>query len=262
MNAIGNFIQDVRYAMRGLRRDPTWHSPRCSTLAICIGANTTVFSLVNSIILRPLPYPESQRLYWVTVERTGRDQLEQSQGPDYYSIREENKVFEDVAAYDTSTLNWTRGAEKAEQLNAAQVSPSFFNVFATRPMMGRYLAPTEEGARPLRWPLSLSILAKPGWASDSQVVGKEHHARRFADDSDWSHAAGIRLSKRYTGLEAAAHRRCFQRPRSAMRPMRIVNIVARLRPSINRRRLDADLEAVDDRSSPRIPARVRQRRIH
>ena len=126
-----------------LRRDPTLALTATLTLALCIGANTTVFSLVNSILLRPLPYPASERIYWLS-ERMGRSPVEVGLGPDYYSLREQARALQNVAAYDTTTVNWN-GIEKPEQLDAAQVTPSFFSVFATQPMMGRYLAVGEEG---------------------------------------------------------------------------------------------------------------------
>ncbi len=137
--------QDVRYAVRGLRRDPMLALTAALTLAICIGANTTVFSIVNSILLRPLPYPGSERLYWVS-ERMGKDETEVGLGPDYYSLREENRVFEDVAAHSSTIVTWA-GTEKPEQLDAEQVTPSFFRVMGTQPMLGRYLAPEEQGVK-------------------------------------------------------------------------------------------------------------------
>ena len=116
-------IDDMRHAIRGLRRDPVLALTATLTLAVCIGANTTVFSIVNSILLRPLPYPGSDRIHWLR-ERAGKYQLEFGVGSDYYSLREQNRVFEDVAAYDTLTLNWN-GIEKPIQVDAAQVTPSW-----------------------------------------------------------------------------------------------------------------------------------------
>jgi hypothetical protein len=133
------FGQDIRYAARGLQRDLLLTLAATLTLTVCIAVNTTVFSIVKSVLLRPLPYPDSNRIYWLS-ERAGRDQMEIGLGPDYYSLRQENKVLEDVAAYDGDTVNWT-GVETSEQLTAAQVTPSFFGVMGTQPMIGRYLAP-------------------------------------------------------------------------------------------------------------------------
>ncbi len=103
---VDHFRQDFRYAVRSLRRDVVLTLVALFTLAICIGANTTVFSIVNSVMLRPLPYPSPERLYWLG-ERMGRNRAETTIGADYYSIREQNRVFEDVAAYGTRTLNLT-----------------------------------------------------------------------------------------------------------------------------------------------------------
>ena len=136
-------FESLRRADRGLRRDPVLWLTATLTLALCIGANTTVFSLVNSILLRPLPFPDSGRIYWVT-EYLGKTQAEVGMGADYYSMREAHRVFAEVGAFDALTLNWS-GREKPEQLDAAQVTPSFFSVLGTAPMMGRYLAQGEEG---------------------------------------------------------------------------------------------------------------------
>src|SRR5439155_15061916 len=115
------------------------------TLAICIGANTTVFSIANSILIRPLPYPGSERIDWIS-ERSGPAHQEVGAAPDYYRLREWNKVFEEIAAFQPITLNWT-GVERPERLDAASVSASFFRVMGAQPMMGRYLAPQEEGSK-------------------------------------------------------------------------------------------------------------------
>src|SRR5664279_6017902 len=136
-------IETLRRAVRAVRRDPILWFTATFTLALCIGANTTVFSLVNSILLRALPFPDSGRIYWLA-ERMGKSQTEVGLGADYYSLREARHVFAEVGAFDPLTLNWS-GREKPEQLDAAQVTPSFFSVLGTGPMMGRYLAPGEEG---------------------------------------------------------------------------------------------------------------------
>src|SRR5438105_9987420 len=108
----GDVLQDLLYATRGLRRDPLLAQAATLTLAVCIGANTTVFSLVNSILLRPLPFPDSDRIYWVS-ERMGRSQAEVGLGADYYSLREAKRVFAEVGAFDPLTVNWS-GREKPE----------------------------------------------------------------------------------------------------------------------------------------------------
>jgi hypothetical protein len=172
VNFVDDLRQDMNYAIRGLRRDPMFALVAMITLAICIGANTTVFSLVNSVMLRPLPYPEPDRLYWLS-ERMGREQTETGIGADYYSLRAGSRVFEDIAAYNPLTLNWT-GTEQVrpEQLDAARVTPSFFKVLATQPLIGRYLAASEQG---LKAP-AVVVLSYVFWhsrlANDPHILGK------------------------------------------------------------------------------------------
>jgi len=232
-------IDDMRHAIRGLRRDPVLALTATLTLAVCIGANTAVFSIVNSILLRPLPYPGSERIHWVR-ERAGKYQLEFGLGADYYSLREHSRVFEEVAAYDTLTLNWN-GIEKPVQVDAAQVTPSFFRVMGSQPLMGRYLAPEEQGVKAP----PVVVLSYAFWrshtAGDAQVVGKAITLDRMPNTiigvmpQGFDYPAGTQIWRPLPMDEAA------QRPRSVMRPMRMVNMLARVKTGVGRRTLETEL---------------------
>jgi predicted permease len=167
---IEGFWEDARYAVRNLRRDPFLALAATVTLAVCIGANTTVFSVANSILIRPLPYPHSYRIDWIS-ERSGPARQDVGAAPDYFALREQNRIFEDVGAFDSMTVTWT-GVERPEQLDAADVSPSFFRVLGSQPMLGRYLAPEEEGPKA---PL-VAVLSYAFWRNrmggDAHIVGK------------------------------------------------------------------------------------------
>jgi putative ABC transport system permease protein len=237
-----NMLESFRYAIRGLRRDPALMLAATLTLAICIGANTTVFSLVNSILLRPLPYPGSERIYWLG-ERIGTEQMEVGIAADYYSLREENRVFEDVAAYETLTVNWT-GIEKPEQVDAAQVTPSFFRVMGTQPLMGRYLAPEEQGVQAP----SVVILSYAFWrsrmGSDPSVVGKTITLDRMPNTIIGVMPQGFDYPK---GMTTPIWRplpvdEAKQRPRSVRTPLRLVDIVARLKPNIGEVQLATEMD--------------------
>src|SRR5215475_938432 len=128
-----------------VRRDPVLVTAATLTLAVAIGANTTVFSLVDSILLRPLPFPEPARIYWLS-ERMGRNPIEMGLGPDYYSLREKKNTFEEVAAFDDVTRNWA-GIDRPEQLDTVQATPSFFTVLGTRPLLGRTFTEPEQGPK-------------------------------------------------------------------------------------------------------------------
>lgn len=232
-------IDSLRHAVGALRRDPILWSTATFTLALCIGANTTVFSLVNSILLRPLPFPDSGRIYWVG-ERMGKTQAEVGLGADYYSLREAHRLFADVGAFDPLTLNWS-GREKPEQLDAAQVTPSFFSVLGTAPMMGRYLAGEEEG----RKAPPVVVVSYPFWrgrlGSNPRVVGETltldglAHTIVGVMPQGFDYPRGTQIWRPLPMDESG------QRPRSAMRPVRLVNMLARLRPTLSDEQLQAQL---------------------
>jgi hypothetical protein len=165
-----SFWDDARYAVRNFRRDPFLALAATVTLAVCIGANTTSFSVANSILIRPLPYPGSDRIDWIS-ERSGPGRQDIGAAPDYFSLREQNRIFEEVAAFGPTTLNWT-GVERPDQLDGADVSPSFFRVMGTPPMLGRYLAPDEQGPKAP----PVAVLSYAFWRNrlggDPHIVGK------------------------------------------------------------------------------------------
>ena len=228
--------------LRAWKREPVLVTTATLTLAFCIGANTTVFSLVNSILLRPLPYADPGRLYWVT-ERFRGGGMEVATGADYYSLRNIRNVFAEAGAYGSSTVNWS-GVEKPEQLEAAQVTPSFFTTLGVRPHIGRYLAAGEEGSKPA----PVVVVSYPFWRnrlrSDPEVLG-----RTLALDGtvctvigvmpqgfDYPHGTQV---WRPISMDEAS-----QLPRSPMRPMRIVSVVARLAPGIRPEAVDAHMESI------------------
>ncbi|MGH9722580.1 MAG: ABC transporter permease [Bryobacteraceae bacterium] len=229
----------LRLAVRALRRDPTLALVMTLTLVICIGANTTVFSLVNSIVIRPLPYPAADRIYWLS-ERMGREQMEVGIGADYYSLREQSRVFEDVAAYDTTTVNWA-GVDKPEQLDAAQVTASFFHVLGTQPMLGRYLARGEEGKKAPK----VVVLNYAFWRSrlggDRDVVGKtltldrSSHVVIGVMPQGFDYPRGTQLWKPIEMDEAS------ERPRLVTNPMWMVSLLARAKAGVTERQIEAEL---------------------
>jgi putative ABC transport system permease protein len=252
---IENLVQDFRHALRGFGRDPVLSITAAATLALCIGANTTVFSLVNTILLRPLPYPGSERIDWIS-EGTSRAGTEPGAGPDYYILREENRVFEDVGAYDPITLNWT-GVEKPEQLDAARVTPSFFRVMGTQPMLGRYLAPGEEGAKAA----PLAVLSYAFWRNemggDRSAIGNAitldglGHTVIGVMPQGFDFPHGTQIWKSLDMDEPT------QLPILTTRPMRIVDILARRKREVSRKELDAEMARMTEVITAEYPKELR-----
>jgi predicted permease len=228
-----------RRAIRSFRRDPGLTLTATLTLALCIAANTTVFSIVNTILIRPLPFPDSDRLYWLT-ERLGRDQHEVGLGPDYYSLREQSRAFQEIGAFDTNSVNWT-GIERPEQLDAAYVTPSFFQTLGTAPVLGRYLAAGEEG--PQAPPVV--VLSYSFWrsrlGSDRNVLGRKLLLAETPATVIGVMPQGFDYPRGTQIWRPMSMNRASQLPRSGMRPLRIVNMLARLRPGISDQQLQTEL---------------------
>jgi putative ABC transport system permease protein len=239
---IEQFGQDLRYAVRSLRRDPTLAVAAALTLSICIGANSTVFSIVRSILLRPLPYPGSDRIYWVR-EQAGKYHLEFGVGADYYSLREENHIFEDVAAYQVLTVNWT-GIEKPEQLDAAQVTPSFFRVMGAQPLMGRSLASEEQGEKPPAVVVLSHALWRSRMGGDPHVVGRTITLDRMPNTVIGVMPQGFDYPKSTQLWRSLPMDEATQRPRLTTRPMLMVSMLGRLKSGVSRRELETDLGRV------------------
>ena len=224
---------------RALRRDPVLLVTAALTLAVCIGANTTVFSLVNSILLRPLPYTDPGRLYWITEHFRGAAEI--ATGSDYYSLRKMRHLFADAGAYSAFTVNWN-GIERPEQLDSALVTPSFFTTLGVRPRIGRYFTEGEEG----RDAPPIAVLSYAFWRSrlnsDSNVIGKtlslDGTARTvigvMPQGFDYPHGTQVWLPNRMS--------ESTQLPRSAGRPVQIISIVARLAPGVPPEAIDAQME--------------------
>ena len=136
--------QDLRFAWRTLRRSPGFAIIAVLTLAIGIGANTAIFSVINTVILRPLPFPDSQRIDWVweTDENRNVRRGTASQA-EFLDWRDRNRSFEELAAWRELFFTVTGNGEP-EQSWGAQVSANFFRLFRVTPVLGRDFLAEEE----------------------------------------------------------------------------------------------------------------------
>ena len=141
---MGNLLQDLRYGVRLLLKKPGFTAVVVLTLALGIGANTAIFSVVNAVLLRPLPYPEPDRLtaFFVSSPEEGLRKMEWTEGQ-FAWLRERNHTFESLAAYDNSGFNLIDRGEP-ERLNGAIVTHDFFRVLGQQPLHGRTFLPEED----------------------------------------------------------------------------------------------------------------------
>ena len=141
---IGDIWQDLRYGARALRNNPGFTAIAVVTLALGIGANTAIFSVVNSVLLRPLPYPAPDRLVMVLGISL---QAAQDKSPlceaDFLDWKSQNQVFQNLAGFSTNRFNYT-GGETPEQIEGAWVTSDFFSTIGVQPAMGRAFRPDED----------------------------------------------------------------------------------------------------------------------
>ena len=138
-----NLWQDLRYGIRLLGRSPGFTAAAVIALGLGIGANTAIFSVVNTVMLRPLPYNDPGRLVVpATVFLRHNTDRGSSSYPDFLDWKSQTQLFDSVAAYRTLTLDVT-GGEEPERLLAAQVSEDYFRVIGTPPLLGRTFLPEE-----------------------------------------------------------------------------------------------------------------------
>ncbi len=165
--------QDLRHALRMIARQPGVTLVAILTLALGIGANTAIFSAVDAVLLRPLPYENPDQLVMVWEKRPAEGVLDNVVAPaDYIDWARLNSSFESIAAYTPLTVDLT-GVGDPVKLPAAAVSPAFFDVFRTRPQFGRSFRPEEGIVGNQR----VVILGHGLWlrmfGSDPSIVGRQ-----------------------------------------------------------------------------------------
>jgi predicted permease len=144
VNWIQDFVQDLRFGLRMLRKSPGFIAVAVITLAFGMGANTAIFSVVNAVLLRPLPYPGSDRLVqiWSTNPKANRWGMWTAY-PRFEDWRRENTVFEEMATVRTWVLS-IKGGDHPESLFGVLTSSQFLQLLRVQPMLGRGFLPEED----------------------------------------------------------------------------------------------------------------------
>jgi putative ABC transport system permease protein len=164
---------DLRYGVRTLRRSPGFSALAILMLALGIGANTAIFSVVRTVLLRPLPFPEVERIVELRETRLDRgwDAASFTHG-NFWGLVELNRTFESVGAYQSTAVNLT-GFEYPERLRGARVTADFLRVLGLEPVVGRFFAAGEDEPG---GDTRLAILAHRFWSRrfglDASIVGR------------------------------------------------------------------------------------------
>ena len=162
-----NLLQDVRYGLRTLIRQPGFAATAILTLALGIGATTAIFSVVNAVVLRPMPFDEPDRVMVITNTNTKTGTRNTTiSGPDFFDWRAQTRSFETLAYFTGAGETSVTVNNVSDYTAVARVAPGYFRVFGATASVGRLFTPDEE---------------KPG-ASDAVVISDAYWRRQFGSD--------------------------------------------------------------------------------
>lgn len=190
-NIVDTFFADIRYGLRQLRRNPGFTAITVLTLAIGIGANTAVFSVVDNVLLKPLSYPKSEQLISLHQDAPGAaglfsvaDGLPLSASM-YFTYAEQNRSFQSMGVWDAGTANITGQAE-AEQVRTVEVTDGVLQALAVSPTVGRWLTYEDQQPRSAQTAMLSYGYWKRHFGGDRSVVG-----RKIIVDSELREIVGV-----------------------------------------------------------------------
>jgi putative ABC transport system permease protein len=166
-NWLNSVFSDCRFALRQFRKSPAFTLVAILTLALGIGANTAIFSILHTVLLRPLPYPHAERLVKADVyDVKSGDFYGNTSYPDFQDLREQNHVFDHLAAYEEKTFNLA-GISQPEHVKGDVVSQDFFETLGVPPFEGQSFAPGQNQEAVV---LSYALWSR-AFASDPRAIG-------------------------------------------------------------------------------------------
>src|SRR5919205_1220961 len=246
-----SLLQDVKFGARMLRKRPGFTAVAVLTLALGIGANTAIFSLVNAVLLRPLPYPEPERLVmlWEDAARIGFPKNTPAPA-NYVDWKSQTKSFEGVAATMWATFNLT-GYGEPLKVNGHAVTADLFNVLGVRPALGRGFNADEEKTGSDRVVILSDGLWRDTFGGDPAIVGRDI----LMSGEKYTVVGVMPREFQYIEPDIRLWVPLALAPEDwANRDAHYLTVVGRLKDGVSVEQADADLKAVMARISRDHPA--------
>ena len=175
--------QDIRFGLRQLRKSPGFTAVAVLSLALGIGANTAIFSVVNAVMLRPLPYKDSHQLVWI--RQPGIDRTEKFRyRPNFLYLREHNNVFESVAGCCGCPL-YVHGIETPHQVMSCDVTANSFSLLGVQPIQGRGVHPDDEKPESPRVVVVSHAFWRDYLGADPNAMGRNLNLTALNRNADW-----------------------------------------------------------------------------
>jgi putative ABC transport system permease protein len=233
--------QDIRYGVRMLRKSPAFAAVAIITLALGIGANAAIFSVVNGVLLRPLPYDDPGRLLFVFSHNPDRGMPDTvTSPPDFRTLRERNHTLLNLSALYTASFNLT-GVTQPERLPVEFVSAEYFTTLGVKPMIGRGFLPNEE-----KWgEHHVVIVSEEFWRShlsaDPNING-----RTLSLNGEIYNVVGVTPASFYTPNNVQLWVPMSFKPKDVMDSHNnyFLTMVGRLKPGVTEQQALTDLNAI------------------
>lgn len=247
-----NFLSDLRLGLRLLLRNPGFAATAILLLALGIGANTAIFSVVNAVLLRPLPYEDPARLmqiWHVPPAKSFPGMTTFSVSPaNYLDWQSQNQTFGQMAAYGGVSFNVGTG-DHAERLQAAKVEPDFFSILRVQPTLGRLFYPDENQPGRDHVVLLSHLLWRDHFGSDPGIVGQTIQL-----DGQPFLVAGVMPPKfTFPSWASLWTPTAWDAEQRAVRGNHNYGVIGRLKPGVTLQQANADLSVISERLERQYP---------
>ena len=254
-------LNDLKYAVRGLLRTPGFTIVALLTLALGIGANSAIFSVVNGVVLKPLGYPEPERLMFITSQFPGLgfDKFWVSP-PEYFEFRERNRAFQEVGAYSVQAANLGDAGTEPMRVPTALVTAPLMKVLGVAPQVGRALTDADNLPNAPDVGLLSHELWQRAFNGDPKVIG-----RAIDINGTRTTIVGImppRFDVHDEGVELWLPITLDPNERVQRRGSHFLYLVGRLKPGVSSAQANSDLQAVLQRYEEENGARGQGNGIH
>lgn len=244
-----NLLNDLRHSLRQIFKNPGFFAVAVSALALGIGANTAIFSAVEALLLRPLPYYRSDRLVMVWEDSSFIGFPDNTPAPaNYVDWKAQNTVFTDMAARQGSTMSLT-GDGAPEQLYGQRVTPNFFDVLGVQPLIGRVFTAKEDQAKEQVVLLSYGLWQRR-YGGDRGIVGRAILLNNVQTKVLGVMPKGFFFRQKNADYWMPLY---FTPERWAQRGNHFLNVVARLKPTVTRKQAQTEMDMIASRLQQQYP---------
>jgi predicted permease len=243
-------LKDIRYGIRSLVKRPGFTFIAVITLALGIGANTAIFSVVNAVLLRPLPFADADRLVIIWEDASFAGFPRNTPAPaNYVDWKTQNQVFEDIAATDSRSFNLT-GDGEPQKVEALGVTANFFPLLGVKPVLGRAILPEEDKPEANKVAMLNYGLWQQRYGGERNIVGREILLNGEKYTVVGVMPPGFQFLNSQVGLWVPI---AFTSERLAARGTHYLRTVARMKPGITVAQADSDIRTITQRIAHDYP---------